>query len=113
LGLEGQEEQEAMAERIIAEGLSVRSTEEIVALGRKQYGSQRVSSPRGPRLPSEREREMSAQLSDHFDTRVKVDIGRQPQSAGEHPHPVARSAANRQGQVGDDHQNLRPGCSGR
>ncbi len=75
LGLTDPEMQEILADRIIAEGLSVRSTEEIVALG-KRGGEGRVSTPRGPKLPSEREREISGQLSDHFDTRVKVNIGR-------------------------------------
>ena len=31
---------------------------------------------RGPRQPTEREREIASHLSDHFDTRVKVNIGR-------------------------------------
>lgn len=75
LGLDDPEMQEILADRIIAEGLSVRSTEEIVALG-KQSGGARPSVPRGPRTPSERERELAGQLSDHFDTRVKVNIGR-------------------------------------
>lgn len=75
LGLPDAEMQELLADRIIAEGLSVRSTEEIVALGRKGGGG-RTSTPRGPRMASERERELAGQLSDHFDTRVKVNIGR-------------------------------------
>lgn len=73
LSLGDEELQEHLAERIVAEGLSVRSTEEIVALGSRQ---QRAAMPRGPRQLSERERELSTQLSDHFDTRVKVNIGR-------------------------------------
>lgn len=75
LGFESAEAQEHLADRIVAEGLSVRSTEEIVALGRGQR-ERRSSVQRGPRLPSDREREISSQLSDHFDTRVKVNIGR-------------------------------------
>ena len=75
LSLETPEQQEHLAERIVAEGLSVRSTEEIVALGRGG-GERKSSVQRGPRLPSDREREISSQLSDHFDTRVKVNIGR-------------------------------------
>lgn len=74
LGLPNEESQIRLAERIIAEGLSVRSTEEIVALG--QGNASPVRKPRGPRLPSEREQDLSRNLSDHFDTRVKVDIGR-------------------------------------
>ncbi|GAA4907805.1 ParB/RepB/Spo0J family partition protein [Tessaracoccus lubricantis] len=75
LGLADADQQERLAERIIAEGLSVRSTEEIVALARNGAPA-RTSAPRGPKLPSEREREISGHLSDHFDTRVKVNIGR-------------------------------------
>jgi ParB family chromosome partitioning protein len=77
LSLETPEQQEHLAERIVAEGLSVRSTEEIVALGKRAVGAVPSSAtPRGPRQPSERERELSGQLSDHFDTRVRVNIGR-------------------------------------
>lgn len=74
LGLDDPELQEHLAERIVAEGLSVRSTEEIVALGRGS--GTRAQATRAPRLPSDRERIISSQLSDHFDTRVKVNIGR-------------------------------------
>ncbi|NLE96785.1 MAG: ParB/RepB/Spo0J family partition protein [Propionibacterium sp.] len=73
LGLPSAEAQEELAERIIAEGLSVRSTEELVIMGQGERAERR---PRTPRLPSERERAFSTQLSDHFDTRVKVNIGR-------------------------------------
>ena len=77
LGLDDADAQERLAERIVAEGLSVRSTEEIVALTRIPGGATaRTSTPRGPRLPSEREQAISSRLSDQFDTRVKVAIGR-------------------------------------
>ncbi|WP_203567506.1 ParB/RepB/Spo0J family partition protein [Aestuariimicrobium ganziense] len=65
--------QERLAERIVAEGLSVRSTEELVALGEDE---QPVRRPRQPRQPNERALTLSGELSDHFDTRVKVAIGR-------------------------------------
>lgn len=74
LGLGDERAQELLADRIIAEGLSVRSTEEIVALGEKRTRS--TPQRRGMRLPSERESELARSLSDHFDTRVKVAIGR-------------------------------------
>ncbi|AQP45711.1 ParB/RepB/Spo0J family partition protein [Tessaracoccus flavus] len=74
LGLDDPELQEHLAERIVAEGLSVRSTEEIVAMGRGT--GVRRSASRAPRTPSDREREIAGHLSDHFDTRVKVNIGR-------------------------------------
>lgn len=74
LGLGDPRSQELLAERIIAEGLSVRSTEEIVSMGEgRQTGGR---APRGPRTPSDQEAGLTRSLSDHFDTRVKVDIGR-------------------------------------
>lgn len=75
LGLQDHRAMELLAERIIAEGLSVRSTEEIVAMG-EAGGTKQTRITRGPRTPSEKEQGLSRQLSDHFDTRVKVDIGR-------------------------------------
>lgn len=74
LGLPDPQSQEELSDRIIAEGLSVRSTEEIVALGRGS--AHRSSNSRTPHVASERERELATYLSDHFDTRVKVNIGR-------------------------------------
>lgn len=65
---------ERLATRIVAEGLSVRTTEEIVALtGPAKTRRTRAS---GPRAVHPRAAELSSQLSDWFDTRVKVDIGR-------------------------------------
>ena len=66
--------QEKLAQRIVAEGLSVRAVEEIVAMGDAKSGVERAK--RSPRQPSPRAVELSNSLSDHFDTRVKVDIGR-------------------------------------
>lgn len=66
--------QEQLAQRIVAEGLSVRATEEIVAM--HDGGSPKNRRARTPKEPSPRAMELSSTLSDHFDTRVKVDIGR-------------------------------------
>lgn len=74
LGLGDPRSQELLADRIIAEGLSVRSTEEIVAMGEGRGATSRAQ--RGPRPPSDHEAGLGRSLSDHFDTRVKVDIGR-------------------------------------
>jgi ParB family chromosome partitioning protein len=67
--------QERVAQRIVAEGLSVRSVEEIVALGddipAKQSRKQATAEPVAPAL-----RHLSDRLSDLFDTRVKVEMGR-------------------------------------
>jgi ParB family chromosome partitioning protein len=78
LGLEDAEEQETLAHRIVAEGLSVRATEELVALAVAEGGStkkaaapQRRAKPHAPALS-----DLADRLSDRFDTRVKVDIGR-------------------------------------
>jgi ParB family chromosome partitioning protein len=77
LGLDEPDLQEALAHRIVAEGLSVRATEEAVAValadgstGKKSAASRRAK-PHAPGLT-----ELAERLSDHFDTTVKVDIGR-------------------------------------
>ncbi|MGD8214071.1 ParB/RepB/Spo0J family partition protein [Aestuariimicrobium sp. Y1814] len=73
LGLPDALEQERLAQRIVAEGLSVRSTEELVAL----HGSERPERRRRtPRPPSERALQVQEELTDHFDTKVKVSMGR-------------------------------------
>ena len=73
LGLADAAEQERMAQRVVAEGLSVRSTEELVAM----HGSERPERRRRiPRPPSERALQIQEELTDHFDTRVKVTMGR-------------------------------------
>lgn len=74
LGLESPAAMKALATRIITEGLSVRATEELVVLDK--HASERRVVERAPRMPSDQERHLSASLSDHFDTRVKVNIGR-------------------------------------
>src|SRR5262249_20751037 len=78
LGLDDLEEHETLAHRIVAEGLSARATEELVALAAAEGGSmkkpasaQRRSKPHAPALS-----DLADRLSDRFDTRVKVDIGR-------------------------------------
>ncbi|MEU7865659.1 ParB/RepB/Spo0J family partition protein [Dactylosporangium sp. NPDC049140] len=77
LGLEDSDEQESLATRIVAEGLSVRATEELVQLSvlenapKKSAPAQRRAKPHAPALS-----DLADRLSDRFDTRVKVDIGR-------------------------------------
>ena len=73
LGLSDPVAQEQLAQRIVAEGLSVRSTEEVVATR-----SSDDRAPRSPRVPTvnPRAEDLAAELSDHFDTRVRVSIGR-------------------------------------
>jgi ParB family transcriptional regulator, chromosome partitioning protein len=73
LGLEEPAAQEQLAARIVAEGLSVRSVEEIVAVG----GEAARERPRRTKRPVAPKLEVLAQrLSERFETRVKVDIGR-------------------------------------
>lgn len=66
--------QDRLATRVIAEGLSVRALEEIVTVGPSTTnGTPRRSSPAisAPRLA-----DLAARLSERFETRVKVDLGR-------------------------------------
>jgi ParB family chromosome partitioning protein len=74
LGLPTPEAMEALAHRVVAEGLSVRSTEEAVALAATDAPHRRRASEK--RLVPEEAQEVAAWLSDHLETRVKVDVGR-------------------------------------
>jgi ParB family transcriptional regulator, chromosome partitioning protein len=73
LALDNPEEQDRLAHRIVAEGLSVRAVEEIVALGQHQAKPRRTSAkqPVAPALT-----ELADRLSDALDTRVKVELGK-------------------------------------
>jgi len=73
VGIEDGEEQERLAGRVVSEGLSVRALEELVSLGsNNDKGSKnRTANMRAPRLD-----DLAARLSDRYDTRVKVDLGR-------------------------------------
>ena len=76
LALDDPEKQEELAARIVAEGLSVRATEEAVTLARSEKPSaKRKSSPRKP-LHAPGLQELAERMSDKFDTRVKVDLGK-------------------------------------
>ena len=76
LGLHDADAIEQMAHRVVAEGLSVRSTEEAVALaGREAKPPARRGAPDKPPLP-EAARAVADQLSDRLETRVKVEVGR-------------------------------------
>ncbi len=66
--------QERLAQRIVAEGLSVRAVEELVTIG--ETGHQPPPSRRGPKVISERAAAVAEELSDHFETRVRVEMGR-------------------------------------
>jgi len=74
LSLDNPEAQERLALRIVAEGLSVRAVEEIVAMGGDQPPKARRPAARQPTAPGLTA--LASQLSDVFDTRVKVELGR-------------------------------------
>ncbi len=75
VGIEDSGEQDRLAARVVAEGLSVRALEEIVASGATRLGT--TTPPRrGPRLTAPRLADVAARLSERYDTRVKVDLGR-------------------------------------
>lgn len=76
LSVEDSEEQDRLAHRIVAEGLSVRAVEEIVTLMASEPSS--AVKPKGPRAGtrvSPALNELATRLSDRFETRVKVDLG--------------------------------------
>ena len=74
LGLDDAAAQERLAQRIVAEGLSVRSVEEIVSLGAEPSAPTRA--PRAARPVAPKLSVLADRLSDRFETRVKVDLGR-------------------------------------
>ncbi|MEU6849319.1 ParB/RepB/Spo0J family partition protein [Actinacidiphila alni] len=76
LALEDAEEQDKLAHRIVAEGLSVRAIEEIVTLMNSDpKPSRKSAAPRAGRRVSPALTHLASRLSDRFDTRVKVDLG--------------------------------------
>jgi ParB family chromosome partitioning protein len=73
LSLDDAVAQDALAARIVAEGLSVRSVEELVAVAQPRRRRPPSGTPR-PELPELSD--IAAALTDHLDTRVKVVMGR-------------------------------------
>lgn len=73
LGLTDAETQERFAARIVAEGLSVRGTEELVATHERpaQPRARATHAPKAPALAR-----LEASLSDLLETRVSVELGR-------------------------------------
>ncbi|WP_418278032.1 ParB/RepB/Spo0J family partition protein [Isoptericola jiangsuensis] len=76
LGLTDGAEIERLAQRIVSEGLSVRATEEIVVI--LAEGAPETKQRRAPRAGqrSEAMDELASRLSDRFETRVKVNLGK-------------------------------------
>jgi ParB family transcriptional regulator, chromosome partitioning protein len=73
LSLTDEKEIENLANRIVAEGLTVRAVEEIVASGgaKVKAGSVRSGKILAPKL-----KQISDDLADHLDTRVSVELGK-------------------------------------
>jgi ParB family chromosome partitioning protein len=72
LAISDEGEIERLASRIVAEGLSVRATEEIVSAGMTNSRTKRRNtSHHAPHLS-----EIAERLSDHYDTRVHVQSGK-------------------------------------
>lgn len=74
LGVPDAERQDQLARRIVAEGLSVRTTEEIVAVMDREEKPQRPIGPKAGKLFSPAFEDLSERLSDRFETRVKVEV---------------------------------------
>lgn len=74
LGLDDPAAMEHLAQRIVAEGLSVRATEEAVTLGVAAPKEKKGAVRAGTRTPALDD--LSARLGDRLDTRVKVQLGR-------------------------------------
>ena len=73
LGLSDAAAMERLAQRIVAENLSVRQVEELVAVGEEPQAVP-VTRRRAQRYAPELG-DLSGRLTDRFDTRVKVDMG--------------------------------------
>jgi ParB family chromosome partitioning protein len=72
LAVEDAEQQDKLAARVVAEGISVRGLEEIVAVAQAEQKETTVRrrKPTAPGL-----QELADRLSDRLETRVKVDLG--------------------------------------
>ncbi|SDH54128.1 chromosome partitioning protein, ParB family [Lentzea fradiae] len=74
LGLDDAGTQEDLAARIVAEGMSVRATEEAVTIAKNEKPKKEKTAPR-KQIHAPGLQELAERLSDNFDTRVKVELG--------------------------------------
>ncbi len=74
LAVDDADRADRLALRVVAEGLSVRALEELVLLGEEPAPAATIR--RGPKAVAPGLSELSARLSDRFETRVKVDMGK-------------------------------------
>ncbi|MET0468279.1 MAG: chromosome partitioning protein ParB, partial [Aeromicrobium sp.] len=66
--------QDRLATRVVAEGLSVRALEQLVTVGpdaTKRPAARQSAKASAPRLA-----DLATRLSERYDTRVKVELGR-------------------------------------
>ena len=75
LGLPTHEAMDALATRIVAEGLSVRTTEELVALGGGESKTKKEKVKK-PKLQAPGLQDLADRMTDRLDTRVKVEMGK-------------------------------------
>lgn len=77
LSLDDSDEQDRVAHRIVAEGLSVRAVEEIVTLmnSEPKTAARKSSAPSTAVGSPPALTHLATRLSDRFETRVKVDLG--------------------------------------
>jgi len=72
LAIEDADRQDRLAGRVVAEGISVRGLEELIAVGEATpRAAARRKRPTAPALA-----DLAARLSDRLDTRVRVDLGK-------------------------------------
>lgn len=77
LGLTDADAQDELATRIVAEGLSVRATEELVTLQLQGHAPRKPSArATAQQLVAPAAAQVAERLSDAFDTRVRVELGR-------------------------------------
>jgi ParB family chromosome partitioning protein len=76
LGLEDAGQQEDLAARIVAEGMSVRATEEAVVLLKGQAPAKPKAAPQRRPIHAPGLQDVADRLSTAFDTRVKVELGK-------------------------------------
>lgn len=75
LSLDEPGQQEDLASRVVAEGLSVRAAEEAVTLARREPEAEKSPAPGRRQMQAPGSENLAERLSDAFDTRVKVELG--------------------------------------
>jgi ParB family chromosome partitioning protein len=75
LAVDSAAEQERLAQRVVAEGMSVRAIEELVAIGETGPVPTAERRPR-QRVVAPQADDAALRLTDYLDTRVRVEMGR-------------------------------------